>query len=174
MLVCISAFVSICRGGNSVLRALEREEQRNRQTDIDRWGREGWEILSVSRPFAWEHHCVYGCVCINDLPTCVCVCVVPLPACGCRWSPMPWQQQQQRYSMHDTDSRIYARHKTADGDRGSLRRPSCPPPPPPPPTPCCDCLSLSLSAPPHPPPLNPLLTNCVYLLSLCHTLTTIQ
>ncbi|CAB1420454.1 unnamed protein product [Pleuronectes platessa] len=35
---------------------------------------------------------------------------------------MQWQQQ---YSMHDTDSRIYALHKT-DGDRGSLCFPPFP------------------------------------------------
>lgn len=34
----------------------------------------------------------------------------------CWWSLMQWEQQ---YSMHDTDSGIYALHKT-DGDRGSL------------------------------------------------------
>lgn len=72
-LACISAFVSVGGGDNSVFRAPEREEQRNRQTDIDRWGREGWEILSVSRPFAWEHHCV--CLCVRAPTICLRVCV---------------------------------------------------------------------------------------------------
>lgn len=98
---------------------LEREEQSNRRRQM---GLRRVEDINCA-----VSACVAVCACANDL-------------CACeRVSERRRSQRQRRYSMHDTDSRIYAGHKTKDGDKGSLCWP---------PDPLCD--SLSLSAPPPP------------------------
>lgn len=79
----------------------QREEQKNRRRQM---GLRGVEDIKC---VASVCECVYVCVCVGEH----------------RWSPM---QRQQQYCMHDTDRRIYALHKTTDGDRGSLCFPSFP------------------------------------------------
>lgn len=126
----LSLFVYICHSDKSVSVFLRG---RSRITDSDRWSSEGSEILSGS--------CRGVCVCMCEHKLSASVCVLQFPACGFWWSLILWQQH---HCMHDTDSRIYTRRSSTNGDRGSLHRPSSHSPlfsafpsPQPPPTPFC-------------------------------------